>query len=119
MALGALYRQIFAKKKQKKKGERKGCFHWVLAKETDTKMASTVALQVHITGKTTGFPHLVLLHLTLFALRVGFAGGWLTKKRPPKKSETKTVAFVGPFTVTGLVGAGLALGLVRRGSLGG
>ena len=65
-----------------KKGERKGCYRWALEKETDTKMASTVALQVHITGKTTGFPHLVLLHLTLFALRVGFAGGWLTKKRP-------------------------------------
>jgi len=57
-------------------------------------MASTVALQLQITGNTTGFPHLVLLHLTLFALRGGFAGGWLTQKKNPKKGETKTVAFV-------------------------
>jgi hypothetical protein len=62
-----------------KKGERKGCFPSVLARETDTKMASTVALQVQITGNTTGFPDL-FLHLTPLALRVGsLAGGFFPK----------------------------------------
>jgi hypothetical protein len=41
VALGSLYRQILAKKKKKKKGERKGCLHSVRARETDTKMAKT------------------------------------------------------------------------------
>jgi hypothetical protein len=79
VALGSLYRQILAQKKKKKRGERKGCFHSVLAKETDTKMASTVALQVQITGNTTGFPDL-FLHLTPLALRVGsLTGGFFSK----------------------------------------
>jgi len=89
LALGALYRQNLATKNKIKKGESKGCYRWALAKETDKKMASTVALQVQITGKTTGFPHLVLLHLTLFALRVGFAGGVAYKKNTPKKAKRR------------------------------
>jgi len=102
-----------------KKGERKGCYRWALAKETDTKMASTVALQVHITGKTTGFPHFWSFCISLSLLfGWGLQGGGLPKN-DQNIGEKKTVSFVWSFTVTGLVGAGLALGLVRRGSLGG